>query len=286
MSDIPRQPRDFPIGPFAKAAERWFDDTQPRPEPTVPAQAATVLLVRGEPVEVFMIERAATMDFAPSTWVFPGGRVDPADLGVDDAPAHRLRSPAGGEQAWADRLGVGHDEALSVLVCALRELFEEAGVLLASEGDGDAIVDVATDEWRARRTQVEAHEVSFTEAAAGLTLRGDLVEAVDRWITPAFESRRFDTWFLTALLPDGATADAVSRESQRGQWVRPEAMLAEAEAGRARLLPPTRTALERLSRASSATEALVQARGFHFLPTRPELLKGPDGPYVHAEVNL
>mgnify|MGYP006977760954 CR=1 FL=1 len=60
MSDIPRQPRDFPIGPFAKAAERWFDDTQPRPEPTVPAQAATVLLVRGEPVEVFGVDEVLT----------------------------------------------------------------------------------------------------------------------------------------------------------------------------------------------------------------------------------
>ena len=92
MSDIPRQPRDFPIGPFAEAAERWFDDTQPRPEPTVPAQAATVLLVRGEPVEVFMIERAATMDATARA----AGAISTSDPSIQAAicvapPVHRPR---------------------------------------------------------------------------------------------------------------------------------------------------------------------------------------------------
>lgn len=286
MAPTSRPTRDFPIGPFRESASRWLDEPDSRPEATSPSPAATVMVVRGEPLEVFMIERAATMDFAPSTWVFPGGRVDPGDAGSDDVPGLRLRLPDGGEAGWAKRLGVPPDEALSVLVCALRELFEEAGVLLASVGEGESIVEVATSAWRERRTQVEAHEVSFTEAVDGLTLRGDLVEAVDRWITPEFERRRFDTWFLTALLPDGAEADAVSRESQRGRWVRPDAMLAEAEADHVRLLPPTRTALMRLSRAASACDALTQAREASFEPTRPRLLRGADGPYLQAEVNL
>lgn len=289
MTAAARPTYEFGIGPFRESATRWLDDPQARPEPSPPARAATVMLVRGDPLEVFMIERAATMDFAPSTWVFPGGRVDPGDAGVDDLPGERLRLGDGGVQAWATRIGLPPRDALAVLTCGLRELFEEAGVLLASGetgAEGDGIVDVSAQGWRERRTQLEAHEVSFTEVTHGLTLRGDLVEAVDRWVTPEFEKRRFDTWFLTALLPHGARADAVSRESQQGRWVRPAVMLEDSESGGARLLPPTRTALMRLSRAASGPEALAQARRSSFEPTRPRVLKGPDGPYLQAEVNL
>ena len=90
----------------------------------------------------------------------------------------------------------------------------------------------------------------------------------------------------TAVLPEGAVADAVSRESQRGRWVRPREMLDEMAAGHVRLLPPTRTGLERLTRAVSASEALMQARAATFEPTRPEPLMGPDGPYLRARINL
>lgn len=286
MTSVARPLHDFSIGPFRESATRWLDDPQARPEPTTPTRAATVMLVRGEPLEVFMIERAATMDFAPSTWVFPGGRVDPGDMGLDDLPDPRVRLGDGGAQAWASRVGLPPRDALAVLACALRELFEEAGVLLASRGAGDGIVDVSTHAWRERRTQLEAHELSFTEVTHGLTLRGDLVEAVDRWITPEFEKRRFDTWFLTALLPEDATADALSRESQQGRWVRPARMLEEAAGEGLRLLPPTRTALTRLARAADGDEALARARQASFEPTRPRVVAGPDGPFLQAEVNL
>ena len=78
------QVREFPIGPFRESAMRWLDAVGrgEQGDEAAPSQAATVMLVRGEPLEVFMIERASTMDFAPSTWVFPGGRVDAADEDV------------------------------------------------------------------------------------------------------------------------------------------------------------------------------------------------------------
>lgn len=281
--------RDFPIGPFAASAAAWLDAPRQREEASTPARAATVMLVRGEPLEVFMIERAATMDFAPSTWVFPGGRVDPADAGVLALDDVDLDLPLGGVGAWARRLGTDDETAVAVLVCALRELFEEAGVLLASEVNGPAsgpLVDTTGASWRERRTQVEAHEVAFTEAVRDLRLRGDLVEAVDRWVTPEFEKRRFDTWFLTALLPQGARAEAVSRESQRGRWVRPETMLDECASGAAQLLPPTRIALERLSRSADAAQALTQARACSFVPTHPRAVRGQNGLHLQAEVNL
>ena len=149
-----------------------------------------------------------------------------------------------------------------------------------------ALVDTTGASWRERRTQVEAHEVAFTEAVRDLRLRGDLVEAVDRWVTPEFEKRRFDTWFLTALLPQGARAEAVSRESQRGRWVRPETMLDECASGAAQLLPPTRIALERLSRSADAAQALTQARACSFVPTHPRAVRGQNGLHLQAEVNL
>lgn len=293
------QVREFPIGPFRESAMRWLDAVgrgEPGDEAT-PSQAATVMLVRGEPLEVFMIERASTMDFAPSTWVFPGGRVDAAD---EDVVKAGLLDGFDAEDAGRD-LGIDADAAGAVVVCALRELFEEAGVLLVDTnvrgnavGDGaDAGLAAETDGPAEAvgpdvelRTRLEAHEVTFVDVLAGRRLRADLVAAVDRWITPPFEKRRFDTWFFTALLPEGAVADAVSRESQRGRWVRPREMLDEMAAGHVRLLPPTRTGLERLTRAASASEALTQARAATFEPTRPEPLMGPDGPYLRARINL
>lgn len=274
---------EFGIEPFTESAMAWLKAADERPAPTQPRLAATVMLTRGEPLEVFMIERAHTMDFAPSVWVFPGGGLDAAD---GEVPLSRLGLGDFGLARWSARAGADVTLGHRLVVAALRELFEEAGVLLASNADG-VIVDSRTDAWRATRHAVESHEARFVDVIDGLTLRGDLIEVVDRWVTPEFERRRFDAWFFTALLPEGAEAEAVSRESQSGRWVRPEDMLAEFEAGHVRLLPPTLTALRRLSRASSAEEALEQARAAgtpH--PTHPLPHLGPDGPFLRAEVNL
>lgn len=274
---MPRVERTFPIGPFGESATRWLAAPTPEDEHATPARAATVMLVRGAPVEVFMIERASTMDFAPSTWVFPGGRVDRQDAAV--VAAGLLD---GDPDAMGARLGVEPALAADVVVCALRELYEEAGVLLVAADDGSAAV---ADDVR-RRGALERHETSFREVLGERRLLGDAVVAVDRWLTPPFESRRFDTWFFTAMLPLSARAEAVSRESQRGRWVRPSEMLSEMEAGAVKLLPPTRTALERLARSGDAETAMTQARAAAFEPTRPVAVMGESGPYLRATVNL
>lgn len=289
---MPRVTRRFAVGPLGERLTAWLDRPQERPEPVTPVRAATVILMRGSPLEVFMLERATTMEFAPSTWVFPGGRLDPGDVG---AAPDAVRLPLVGGDAAAprpmtaselsERLGVEPSLARGLVVAALRELFEEAGVLLAGRPGVEGLIGVGDRVWAERRIAVEAHETSFTEATQGLVLRGDLLEPVDRWITPEFEPRRFDTWFLEALLPDGATARADTSEASEGRWTTPSAMLALADDGRARLMPPTRVCLERLLDQPSALAALERARDASLEPSMPCLRRDEAGPYLHAEVN-
>ena len=279
--------REFGIGPFGASATAWLTRPQERPTPATPRLAATVMLMRGAPLEVFMIERASTMEFAPSSWVFPGGGVDELDYRTDAAT---LNLDEAGMASWLRRSGTDDAElATALLTAATRELFEEAGVLLAS-AEGESIVSTTgpdADEWAARRQQLEAHEIGIAEVLDGLRMRPDLLALVDRWITPEMEKRRFDAWFFAALLPDGAQADAVSRESQRGAWVRPSEMLAKADAGELQLLPPTRTALTRMLRSSDAAGELAAAQQSPpVVATRPLPVMGPDGPFLRAEVNL
>lgn len=279
--------REFGIGPFRESATAWLTKPDERTAPVTPRLAATVMLMRGEPLEVFMIERAATMAFAPSTWVFPGGGIDAHDY---ETPLEQLGLSADELQAWSDHAGAADaDLGRALITAATRELFEEAGVLLAVDEAGTLVPTAGENagEWADKRQQLEDHEIGFAEVVQGLTLRPDLISIVDRWITPELEKRRFDAWFFAALLPEGAAAEAVSREAQRGAWVKPSEMLAKADAGEVQLLPPTRTALLRMSRSSSAAAELATAQHAATpVATRPEPVMGPDGPFLRAEVNL
>ena len=276
--------REFGIGPFTESATRWLTRPEERTPGREPRLAATVLLMRGNPLEVFMIERAATAQMPVPTWVFPGGSVRSSDALT---PCAQLGSAESQLDSWRERSGIESAElATSLITAAIRELFEEAGVLLASDATGD-LVDTTSEPWLTRRTELEARETSFAQMVDGLALRPDLLAVVDRWVTPEFESRRFDAWFFAALLPEGAAAQAVSRESQRGEWVRPQQMLARAEAGEIHLLPPTRTALIRMGRSSGAEEELQTAKAAPApFATHPVAVMGDSGPYLVAEVNL
>jgi 8-oxo-dGTP pyrophosphatase MutT (NUDIX family) len=215
-----------------------------RGEPAPTRPAATVVLLRpaGDTFEVYVLKRATTMVFG-GVYAFPGGGVDPSDR------------PATIRDDWAALLGVPDDQARAIVGAAARELFEEAGVLLAgpvSEPDhtvsdgslaGIVIGDVSTEEWEADRTAVATRKVTLTEMLErrGLRLRDDLLLPWARWITPEFEPKRFDTWFFVALLPEGQTARDVSGESEEAGWIRPEA------AGDLTMLPPTRITLDSLT---------------------------------------
>lgn len=192
--------------------------------------AATVVLLRpaGEGFEAYVLKRATTMAFG-GMYAFPGGGVDESDR------PETIRGD------WAERLGVPAEHARAVVGAAARELFEEAGVLLAGpvEQPDRTIGDVGTDDWEADRAAVAAHELTMTDLLGrrGLRLRDDLLLPWSRWITPEFEPKRFDTWFFVALLPEGQTARDVSGEADRTNWISPAA------ADGLTMLPPTRSTL-------------------------------------------
>ena len=259
----------------AAMLQRARDFTGP-PAPARPA--ATVVLLRpAEPdFHVYVLRRATTMVFG-GVYAFPGG-------GVDRGDRPELIRPD-----WAARLGVPDEEAKAVVGAAARELFEEAGVLLAgpaetaemdaagvnaagaastgiagagvAEGGGDAwragsglVGDVSGVGWEADRVAVQRRELSMTELLdrRGLRLRDDLLFPWARWITPEFEPKRFDTWFFVAVLPPGQAARDVSGEADRTTWVSP------ADADGLAMLPPTRVMLNDLC-AYRGIEEVLQA---------------------------
>ena len=231
--------RDFPTRytPALDAhAREWEAAGRPAAPPARPA--ATVMLVRdredGQGVEVFMLLRVATMAFAPNTLVFPGGggdRRDGAELPWAGPPVH----------AWAARLDSDEQLTREILVAAVREVFEECGVLFASRLEDGRLVDTRSERWQALRRRLVAREASLGEVLRdeGLLLRTDLLRAHAHWMTPEIEPRQFDARIFAALMPEGATADGETSEAQHSGWFRPGDVLADREAGKAILMPPT-----------------------------------------------
>ena len=202
--------------------------------PAVSRLAATVMLVRS-PREVFMLRRAATMAFVQEAVVFPGGGVDPADDGA--------RCPWTGpdEEVWARRMGTSADAARRVVTAAVRELFEECGVLLAGDERGVCSLDASEPAWAEERRRLASHETSLADVLQrhGLALRADLLGLRSHWLTPEFEPRRYDTFFFAALAPTGQEPDSRTSEADRAGWVDPQAMFDRAAQGSVRLVPPT-----------------------------------------------
>ena len=158
-----------------------------------PKQAATVLLLRdGTPgLEVYLLRRTRGMPFAGGMTAYPGGGVDPRDGDVETAWAGP--SPA----EWAHAFGCDERTARELVCAAVRETFEEAGVLLAGAADvgdgvGGVVPSVSDDEWEAQRQALLARELSLAELLAdrGLALRSDLLRPFAHWITPPAEPRR------------------------------------------------------------------------------------------------
>jgi 8-oxo-dGTP pyrophosphatase MutT (NUDIX family) len=259
--------------------DRWVSDSTPLWLPPAMAQrarefrgppapvraAATVVLLRpkGQTFEVYVLKRATTMAFG-GVYAFPGGGVDPSDR------PETLRTD------WPDRLGIPDADAKAVVGAAARELFEEAGVLLAGHhAEADHTVgDVSGDEWEADRADVAARRLTMTELLSRhrLRLRDDLLLPWARWITPEFEPRRFDTWFFVALLPEAQTARDVSGEADRTAWISPVA------ANGMVMLPPTRSMLNDLG-AYQRVEDVVAASANRnaAAPVMPRLELTEDG---------
>jgi 8-oxo-dGTP pyrophosphatase MutT (NUDIX family) len=243
-------------------AERARDLSDGRLTPAVPRDAATVILLRqgagpGTGVEAFLLRRTAELDFAPGACVFPGGSVDERDAD----PGIGWAGPA--PEDFAAQLDVPQERARALVCAAIRETFEESGVLLAgpagSAGDGAGLAGAGlvsnSAALAADRHALLTGVATLGEVLGrrGLVLRTDLLTPWARWITPEVSPRRFDTWFFAAALPAGQTATAAPEghadpgESESGTWLRPGAALDAAEAGEITLLPPTAVTLRELA---------------------------------------
>jgi 8-oxo-dGTP pyrophosphatase MutT (NUDIX family) len=255
-----------------------------RQAPAQPRDAATVMLLRpaepkrhesgadrgdAEPLRVYLIRRKASMAFAPGAFVFPGGSVDPRDADAEVAWA----GPDAAE--WAAALDTPEDLARALVCAAVRETFEECGVLLAGPAPGEVVADTRGDDWQSDRRALVDRSVSLAGLLGrrGLVLRSDLLKPWARWITPEIESRRFDTRFFAAALPAGQrTADVAAEaegEADAAAWVSPSAAIAAARRKEILLMPPTAVSLAELAEHSSVESVLAARR--QLSPTLPAI---------------
>lgn len=253
-----------------------------RPEVSEPARArlaSTVMLVRDDegPLEVFMLRRVGSMAFAASMHVFPGGGADQRDA-EDELP---WAGP--GVDEWAELLETDEASARMLVAAAVREIFEETGVLLASpadaEGEAPHLEPTVVADLRAR---LVAHEIGFGEVllAHRLVLRSDLLRYRAHWITPEVEPRRYDTRFFVAAVPEGQAPDGDTSEADLSEWVRPQGVLDAFADGDLLLLPPTIVCLEQLAEVSTVSAALSQ--DIAITPVMPEFVSTEAGPAMRA----
>jgi recombination protein RecT len=215
----------------------------PRP-PATPRPAATVLLLRdgAQGLEVLMTRRSMTASFAPGAYVFPGGGIEASDAAPETF-------------AQARRRPTQDDTRVTQAVAAIRESFEELGILLARHGDGRyaTSADVAA---------LDRHASLVAQCAArGLTLAADEVFVLAHWITDRDLPRRFDVPFLVARVPDGQEPVADEKEQFEPVWVRPGDALDRHRAGQFFIIFPTIRTLERLRPFERAEDVLVSCAG-------------------------
>ena len=240
--------------------------------PLTPRPASTVMLVRDSlaGLQVFLMRRHSQMEFAPGVIVFPGGGVDDRDRNAE------IRWAGPPPQWWAQRFGIDVGLAEALVCAAARETFEESGVLFAGPTDDpDSIISDASVYGDARRALAD-HTLSFADflRQENLVLRTDLLRPWANWVTPEAErTRRYDTYFFVAALPHGQRADGENTESDRAEWALPQDTIAEFEAGRNVLLPPTWTQLDALA---GRTVGDVLAVERQIAPVQPLLEKRGD----------
>jgi 8-oxo-dGTP pyrophosphatase MutT (NUDIX family) len=218
-------------------------------------EAATVMLVRDDPdLEVFMLRRNLESTWVAGAYVFPGGAVDPEDR----SPALAARCGDRDDAGASALLGIAHG-GLGYWVAAVRETFEEAGVLLARSAASGAPIDPDSDRWTLRRDELNAGTTTFLALveAEDLVLDVGALHAFSHWITPEGAPRRYDTRFFLAAAPAGHAYLHDDTETVASRWVRPADALVAADDGEIELIFPTRKSLEALSRFDRAADLLA-----------------------------
>jgi 8-oxo-dGTP pyrophosphatase MutT (NUDIX family) len=243
--------------------------------PVAPKDAATVVLLRaaGAGVEVYLLRRHLSMAFAAGMSVFPGGTVDPRDFYGDIGWAGP--SP----KKWARAFGCPRATARALVCAAVRETFEESGVLLAGPSAESVVPDTSSAGWEADRAALVDRSLCFAEflQQRRLTLRSDLLRPWAHWITPEFEPRRYDTRFFLAALPDGQVTRDVSGEADSVAWLTPDSALAAVDRGEMAMLPPTYRTLREIADFDTVQRALAAADERVISPVLPQVRLLDDG---------
>jgi 8-oxo-dGTP pyrophosphatase MutT (NUDIX family) len=240
-----------------------------------PRHAATVVLLRdgASGVEAYLLRRQKTMAFAAGMYVFPGGSVDPRD---ESLPDDAWVGPRPAE--WAPIL-TANDALAKALVCAaVRETFEESGVLLAGRDIDTVVADTTADDWETDRLALLDRTLSLAAMLdkRRLVLRGDLLRPWAHWITPEVEPRRYDTRFFVAALPVGQRTRDVGGEADKVIWIRPPDALAVFEQGEIGLMPPTAFTLGELAAYDSVADVLAAGDARDVKPVLPKILVTDD----------
>ncbi len=244
--------------------------SKPASDKLIPA--ATILLVRdgAEGLEVFMVVRHHQIDFASGALVFPGGKVDPRDT----------HESVRGRVDGADDLD---DWEFSMRVAAIREAYEECGVLLARPEGAQALVDARRlTALEPQRDALNRGEIGIGDvlAAEGLRLAADLLTPFAHWITPKMMPKRFDTRFYVAVAPEDHLAVHDGSESVDSVWIRPADALAEAAAGTKTIIFPTRVNVQKLGRHARIADAIAAASASRIVTVEPRVEQRESGPVL------
>jgi len=214
------------------------------------------------------------MAFAAGMYVFPGGSVDRRDADR----AIRWIGPL--PQEWTGRLAAEPALVRALACAAVRETFEETGVVLASEvGTDEPIPDTRGADWEADRLALLDRRLAFADLLdrRGLALRADLLAPWAHWITPESEPKRFSTRFFVAALPRSQHTREVGGEADRCVWLRPGAALDALRRGELAMLPPTASVLGELTGYADITSVLDAAPAREIRPVLPRVVADPRG---------
>ncbi len=244
---------------------------------TIP-MAATVMLLRDRPgeMEVLMVQRHRDMKFMGGALVFPGGKHDPAD-------------------ADAARFATCTSDDVALRITAIREVFEESGVLLAREKDGSGFVGDAHRQQIAERhrKRLEKGEMNMLQLAEAenIEFMTDLLVPFAHWITPRGAPRRYDTWFYMVRVPEDHLHEHDGGESVDSVWISASQALADEAEGKREITFPTRMQLAKLGRNKTVDTALDAARRSTIVTVLPEIIDGklqipPEADYDITEEEL
>ena len=229
--------------------------------------AATALILRDgrAGLEVFMVVRNHEIDFASGALVFPGGKVDAEDAGPEWDDLVFGTPPYGLDRSFA--------------IAALRETFEEAGMLIARCRGSDALIDAGEAHRLMAAQRAASQQARFVDLIrdAKLELAMDLLVRFAHWITPVGLPKRYDTHFFLVAAPVDQAGAHDGSESVEGFWIRPMDALRDAREDRRSLVPATRLNLDKLSRSATVADAVAAARVSSIVTVMPQVTRNADG---------